>query len=140
MLLRGHAALSIEEEVIEDSDDRRSGWETFITWHGSCYSALELAFSPLCWKDKTCTYHREYLNCETGPFMPYVDLNLGELATKIFPHGMLQFLSGGDDLGPMLTEHPDIDKISFTVSAVTGMNVMKVLQVRLRESRSNLEE
>lgn len=37
---------------------------------------------------------------------------------------MLQVLSGDDNLGPWLTEHQDIDKISFTGSSFTGKKVM----------------
>ena len=38
---------------------------------------------------------------------------------------MLQVLSGGDDLGPMLTAHPGIDQVGFTGSSVTGKKVME---------------
>jgi acyl-CoA reductase-like NAD-dependent aldehyde dehydrogenase len=57
---------------------------------------------------------------------------VGELGTKIFPPGVFQVLSGGDDLGPMLTEHPDIDKISFTGSSQTGKLVMKSCAATLK--------
>merc|ERR1711939_190702 len=48
-----------------------------------------------------------------------------ELAQQFFPPGVVQALSGGDDLGPMLTAHPGPDKISFTGSTVTGKKVME---------------
>ena len=38
---------------------------------------------------------------------------------------MLNVVSGGDDLGPWMTSHPDIDKISFTGSTRTGRRVME---------------
>ncbi len=59
-----------------------------------------------------------------SPFTPYCDLKLGELAQKFFPPGVLQVLSGDDNLGPWLTSHPGIDKISFTGSTTTGRLVM----------------
>ncbi|PTU20375.1 hypothetical protein P175DRAFT_0283107 [Aspergillus ochraceoroseus IBT 24754] len=59
-----------------------------------------------------------------SPFTPYCDLKLAELAIGHFPPGVIQALSGGDDLGPMMTEHPGINKISFTGSTVTGRRVM----------------
>lgn len=59
-----------------------------------------------------------------SPFTPYCDLKLGELAQRFFPPGVLQVLSGDDNLGPWLTSHPGIDKISFTGSTVTGRLVM----------------
>ncbi|KAI4602772.1 hypothetical protein KJ359_007990 [Pestalotiopsis sp. 9143b] len=53
----------------------------------------------------------------------YVPLGLGELAAKIFPGGVVNVLSGEEDLGPMLTAHPGIAKVSFTGSVATGKKV-----------------
>lgn len=60
-----------------------------------------------------------------SPFTPYCDLKLGELAQQFFPPGVVQVLSGDDNLGPWLTAHPDVDKISFTGSTMTGKKVME---------------
>jgi len=46
-----------------------------------------------------------------------------ELAQQFFPPGVIQALSGDDNLGPWLTAHPAIDKISFTGSTATGKKV-----------------
>lgn len=58
-----------------------------------------------------------------SPFSPYTALKVGELAAKIFPKGVFQVLSGEEDLGPMLTAHPGVAKISFTGSVATGKKV-----------------
>lgn len=50
-------------------------------------------------------------------------LRIGELAAKIFPPGVVQVLSGDESLGPRLTEHPGIAKVSFTGSIATGRKV-----------------
>jgi acyl-CoA reductase-like NAD-dependent aldehyde dehydrogenase len=55
-----------------------------------------------------------------SPYTPYCDLKLGELAARIFPPGVVQVLSGDDNLGPWITEHPGIDKVAFTGSIATG--------------------
>lgn len=60
-----------------------------------------------------------------SPFTPYCGIKIVELAQRFFPPGVVQVLSGGDDLGPMLTAHPGIDKISFTGSTATGKRVME---------------
>ncbi|KAF9772797.1 hypothetical protein IL306_009482 [Fusarium sp. DS 682] len=67
-------------------------------------------------------------NCiivKPSPFTPYCGIKIVELAQRFFPPGVVQVLSGGDDLGPMLTAHPGIDKISFTGSTATGKKVME---------------
>ncbi|KAF4438949.1 hypothetical protein F53441_12683 [Fusarium austroafricanum] len=68
------------------------------------------------------------VNCiivKPSPFTPYCGIKIVELAQRFFPPGVVQVLSGGDDLGPMLTTHPSIDKISFTGSTATGKKVME---------------
>lgn len=60
-----------------------------------------------------------------SPFTPYCDLKMVELATQFFPPGVIQALSGDDNLGPWLTAHPGPAKISFTGSTATGKRVME---------------
>lgn len=60
---------------------------------------------------------------KSSPFSPYTALKLAELGAKIFPPGVFQALSGAENLGPMLTSHPDIAKVSFTGSVETGKKV-----------------
>lgn len=60
-----------------------------------------------------------------SPFTPYCGLKIVEIAQEVFPPGVVQAVGGDDSLGPMLTAHPDIDKISFTGSIPTGKRVME---------------
>lgn len=59
-----------------------------------------------------------------SPYTPLCTLRMGELAAEIFPAGVLNILSGGNELGQRLTEHPDIAKLSFTGSTATGKRIM----------------
>jgi acyl-CoA reductase-like NAD-dependent aldehyde dehydrogenase len=60
-----------------------------------------------------------------SPFTPYCGLKLGEIAQKHFPPGVVQVLSGDDNLGPWLTSHRGPEKISFTGSTVVGKKIME---------------
>lgn len=62
---------------------------------------------------------------KVSPFTPYCGLKMVELAQQFFPPGVFQALSGDDNLGPWLTSHPGINKISFTGSTATGKRVME---------------
>jgi acyl-CoA reductase-like NAD-dependent aldehyde dehydrogenase len=65
-------------------------------------------------------------NCcivKTSPFAPYSGMKVVELAQQFLPPGVLQVLSGDDSLGPWLTAHPGVDKISFTGSTASGKKV-----------------
>jgi acyl-CoA reductase-like NAD-dependent aldehyde dehydrogenase len=60
-----------------------------------------------------------------SPFTPLSALRFGQIAQSILPPGVLSIVSGGNDLGPQLTHHPDIAKISFTGSTETGKHVLR---------------
>lgn len=59
-----------------------------------------------------------------SPYTPYTTLKIVELAQDIFQPGVLQAVGGDDKLGPMMTQHPGIAKISFTGSIATGKKIM----------------
>lgn len=60
-----------------------------------------------------------------SPFTPLSALRFGQIAQSVLPPGVLSVVSGGDELGPLLTNHPDIAKISFTGSTETGKHVLR---------------
>jgi acyl-CoA reductase-like NAD-dependent aldehyde dehydrogenase len=67
-----------------------------------------------------------------SPYTPLCTLWFGELAQQVLPPGVLNVLSGGNELGQRMTEHPGIGKISFTGSTATGRRVMQSAAVNLK--------
>ena len=59
-----------------------------------------------------------------APTTPVTTLMLGEIIKDIVPPGLVNILADNDDLGPHITAHPGIQKISFTGSTETGKKVM----------------
>jgi acyl-CoA reductase-like NAD-dependent aldehyde dehydrogenase len=59
-----------------------------------------------------------------APTTPLGTLILGEIAADIFPAGVFQTLADANDLGPVLTSHPDVAHVSFTGSTPTGKKVL----------------
>jgi len=55
-----------------------------------------------------------------SPFTPLTSLRLGELLRGVLPAGVLNVVSGGDELGAWMASHPVPRKISFTGSVGTG--------------------
>jgi acyl-CoA reductase-like NAD-dependent aldehyde dehydrogenase len=45
---------------------------------------------------------------------------------------VVQVVGGDDKLGPMLTNHPDIQKITFTGSTATGKKIMEACAKTLK--------
>ncbi|MEV5570166.1 aldehyde dehydrogenase family protein [Spirillospora sp. NPDC052269] len=58
-----------------------------------------------------------------SPYTPLSSLLLGEALRDVLPPGVLNVVSGGDELGAWMTAHPVPRKISFTGSVATGKRV-----------------
>lgn len=122
--IRGISALEIPQNVIEETEDRKIVQRytpmgvvgAIVPWNFPVLLAIG--------KITQAVYAGNTVIIKPSPFTPYCDLKLAELATRFFPPGVVQCLSGDDSLGPMITEHPGIDKISFTGSILTGKRVM----------------
>ncbi|KAJ5873849.1 uncharacterized protein N7529_002279 [Penicillium soppii] len=123
--IRKMAELPLLEDVIEDDETR-----TVITR----YVPLGVVGAIVPWnfplllatgKIAPALLTGNVIIVKPSPFTPYCGLKLVELAQKFFPPGVVQSLSGDDDLGPWLTSHPGIDKISFTGSTATGKRVLQ---------------
>lgn len=59
-----------------------------------------------------------------APTTPILTLMLGEIAAGILPAGVLNVVTDQNDLGDVLTSHPDIAKVTFTGSTATGRKIM----------------
>jgi acyl-CoA reductase-like NAD-dependent aldehyde dehydrogenase len=58
-----------------------------------------------------------------SPFTPLSTLKLGEILRDALPPGVLNVVSGNDQLGAWISGHPAVRKISFTGSVATGKKV-----------------
>jgi len=121
--LRTFATMQIPEEVLDDNDER-----TIYSTHPPL--GVVGAIVPWNWpillglgKVGPALMTGNVVIMKPSPYTSYCDLKLGELAFSVFPPGVFQVLSGGDELGPWMTAHPGIDMISFTGSIATGKRV-----------------
>lgn len=55
---------------------------------------------------------------------PLATLLLAQLIADLVPPGVVNVVTDANDLGDVLTSHPDVAKVAFTGSTATGMKVM----------------
>lgn len=79
-------------------------------------------FPPLmaAWKMAEALMLGNTMVLKPSPYTPLSTLMLGEVLADVFPPGVFNVVSGGDELGRWLTEAPGVAKISFTGSTRTG--------------------
>jgi len=116
--------LDLPEHVSEDSEERRAvtRYEPIgvvaglVPWNFPIILAM-FKVAPALLAGNTMVL-------KPAPTTPLTTLRIGELAREILPPGVLNVISGDDRLGPWLTAHQGIDKVSFTGSTETGKRVM----------------
>ncbi len=59
-----------------------------------------------------------------APTTPLTTLLLGEIFAELLPPGVVNIICDQNDLGALLTAHPDVAKVAFTGSTATGKKVM----------------
>ncbi|CAG9992943.1 unnamed protein product [Clonostachys byssicola] len=137
--MRGMAGIELKDEVIEDSHARKIitrhtplgvvaaivPWNFPLMLTTAKVAPALLTGNVIIVKPSSCPVTLLSINTPNWPFTPYGCLKLVELAQLFFPPGVVQSLSGNDDLGPWITSHSGIDKISFTGSTATGKLVMR---------------
>jgi acyl-CoA reductase-like NAD-dependent aldehyde dehydrogenase len=60
-----------------------------------------------------------------APTTPLSAVRFGELIKDIVPAGVVNIVTDANDLGGVLSKHPDVRKVSFTGSTATGKKVME---------------
>ena len=120
----GMAAISIERELIVDDAQRRIelhylplGVVGIITpWN----APINLAAGPL----TMALYTGNTVVLKPSPYTPLCTLKLGELLRDCFPPAWSTCSPAAMNCGQWMSEHPGIDKISFTGSVASGKHVM----------------
>ena len=120
----GMVGIEIPTEVLVDDKQshielryRPLGVVAIITpWN----APISLALGPLV----SALYTGNTVVLKPSPYTPLTTLKVAELLKDVFPPGVLNVLAGSDELGAWMTEHPGIDKISFTGSVATGKKVL----------------
>ncbi|SIN61204.1 aldehyde dehydrogenase (NAD+) [Parasphingorhabdus marina DSM 22363] len=119
------ATLELEDEINEDTEERLSRTRRvpvgvvggIVPWNFPVMMAVQKIAPALL---SGCT-----IVLKPSPFTPLTTLRLAELIKDVAPAGTVNIITGEDSLGPLITAHPDIDKITFTGSTATGKKIME---------------
>ncbi len=114
------AKLEIPVEVVLDNDRVRV--EVRRRPHGvvAAITPWNYPVSLAVWKIAPALLAGNTMVLKPSPFTPLATLRLGEILQEVLPAGVLNVVSGGDELGAWMTAHPAVRKISFTGSVATG--------------------
>ncbi|MDZ7825729.1 MAG: aldehyde dehydrogenase family protein [Gammaproteobacteria bacterium] len=130
--LHGCATMTPPEHLIEDSDTQLVRTRYVPLGVVCAISPWNFPVTLSIWKIGPALVAGNTMVLKPSPFTPLCMLKIGELLRDVLPPGVLNLITGGDDLGPWMTAHPGFDKISFTGSTATGKSVMKSASADLK--------
>ncbi|UIP07865.1 aldehyde dehydrogenase family protein [Erythrobacter sp. SDW2] len=124
-LAAAQSTLRLEEVINQDDDERLSRTRRvpvgvvggIVPWNFPVMMAIQKIVPALI---SGCT-----IVLKPSPFTPLTTLRIAELIKGVVPAGTVNIITGEDSLGPLITQHPDIDKITFTGSTATGKKIME---------------
>ncbi|MEZ5696359.1 MAG: aldehyde dehydrogenase family protein [Sphingomonadaceae bacterium] len=124
-IMQAQATLNLDEVINEDSEERLSRTRRvpvgvvggIVPWNFPVLMAVQKIAPALL---SGCT-----IVLKPSPFTPLTTLRIAELWKDIVPAGVVSIITGEESLGPLITAHPDIDKITFTGSTATGKKIME---------------
>lgn len=122
--LRYLASLDLHGRLIEDNDTRRVELRRKPLGVVGCIIPWNFPVLIVAFKAPVALIAGNTLVIKPAPTTPLATLRIGELCAEIFPAGVVNIVTDQNDLGGVLTGHPDIAKISFTGSSDTGKKVM----------------
>lgn len=114
------AGLQIPAEVLQDDEKARVELRRKPLGVVAAITPWNYPLLLAAWKIAPGLLAGNSVVLKPSPYTPLTSLMLGQLLAKVLPAGVLNVVSGGDLLGPLVTEHPVPRKISFTGSTATG--------------------
>ncbi len=125
MMAGAQSTLDLDDEINEDTEERLSRTRRvpvgvvggIVPWNFPVMMAVQKIAPALL---SGCT-----IVLKPSPFTPLTTLRLAELIKDVAPAGVVNIITGEDSLGPLITGHEDIDKITFTGSTATGKKIME---------------
>ncbi len=122
--IRHYATLKLNGRTIRDDDEGLTIVRRLPLGVVVGIVAWNFPLLLACWKIAPAVLAGNSVILKPAPTTPVTTLMLGALCRDIFPAGVVNILVDDNDLGPLLSSHPDVAKISFTGSTATGRKIM----------------
>lgn len=124
--LRHTAGLEIPSEHLHEDDETRIELRRRPLGVVAAITPWNFPIILSMWKIASGLLAGNTIVLKPSPFTPLSSLEMGRVMQEALPPGVLNVVSGGDDLGKWVSEHPAVRKISFTGSVATGKKIAAV--------------
>ncbi len=123
--IKAYAEMGLATEIVRDTSSSRAEIRHVPLGVVAAITAWNYPVLLAMWKIAPAIRTGNTVVVKPSPFTPVATLRLGELLADALPPGVLNVISGGDEIGRRLVEHPLVRKVSFTGSVATGRAIMQ---------------
>jgi len=129
---RHTSELSLPPEVLQDSPEGR------VELHRKPIGVVG-SITPWNWPVMIACWHiipairaGNTVVIKPSPLTPLSTIRLVELMNETLPAGVVNVVTGENEIGALMSAHPDIAKVTFTGSTATGRKIMKSAATTLK--------
>jgi acyl-CoA reductase-like NAD-dependent aldehyde dehydrogenase len=123
-ILRALASLDLPERTVQEDDGGRFVEQRYPLGVVAAITPWNFPISLLMVKAPPALLAGNTLVAKPAPTTPLTSLRIAEIFNRHLPPGVFNMIVDANDLGGVLTAHPDVAKVSFTGSTATGRKVM----------------
>lgn len=123
-ILRALASLDLPEKVVQEDEGGRFVEQRYPLGVVAAITPWNFPISLLMVKAPPALLAGNTLVAKPAPTTPLTSLRIAEIFNRHLPAGVFNMIVDCNDLGGVLTAHPDVAKVSFTGSTATGRKVM----------------
>jgi acyl-CoA reductase-like NAD-dependent aldehyde dehydrogenase len=121
--LQYYAGLQIPRELLQDDERARIELAQRPLGVVAAITPWNFPLGLAMWKIAPALLAGNTVVLKPSPFTPLASLLLGEVGQSVLPPGVLNVVTGGDQLGAGLVAHPVPRKVTFTGSVAGGKSV-----------------
>ncbi len=118
------ASLDLPVEVLQDSTEGRVELHRKPIGVVASITPWNWPVMIACWHIMPAVRTGNTVVIKPSPLTPLSTIRLVEIINEVLPPGVVNVVTGDNDLGAILTTHPDIGKVVFTGSTPTGRKIM----------------
>ncbi|MBB4123252.1 aldehyde dehydrogenase family protein [Martelella radicis] len=119
------ASLDLPVEVIQDTPEGRVELHRKPIGVVASITPWNWPVMIACWHIMPAIRAGNTVVIKPSPNTPLSTIRLVEIINEVVPAGVVNIITGENELGSFLTSHPDVGKVVFTGSTPTGRKVME---------------
>lgn len=126
------ASLDLPVEVLQDTAEGRVELHRKPIGVVASITPWNWPVMIACWHIMPAVRTGNTVVIKPSPLTPLSTIRLVEIINAVLPPGVVNVITGDNELGAILTTHPDVGKVVFTGSTPTGRKVMQSASATLK--------